>query len=71
MKPQKSRYETDSTSRQTMDELQIGNTKLWDLINKGELSVYKVGRTIRVTRESIDSFKKRHYLSPKSGRSEQ
>ena len=48
---------TDPTSTQAKQEINCCDAKYWDLLNTGELEGYYVGRTLRVTRESIEAFK--------------
>ena len=56
---------TDPTSTQAKQEINCCDAKYWDLLNTGELEGYYVGRTLRVTRESIEAFKKRHRYTPR------
>lgn len=37
----------------------IGRTKLWETIGKGEIKVARVGRAVRISRESLDEFMQR------------
>ena len=50
----------DLTSTEAWTVIHCSNKKGWDLLNKGELEGYYVGRTIRITRKSIDAYKLRH-----------
>lgn len=38
----------------------IGKTKLWELLTKSELEGAKVGRSVRVSRRSIDEYMERN-----------
>lgn len=38
----------------------IGRTKLWELLSEGSLDGAKVGRSVKVSRRSIDEFMKRN-----------
>ncbi|MEQ8906050.1 helix-turn-helix domain-containing protein [Ekhidna sp.] len=49
---QKSHYSTF----ETMDRLQIGRTKLNDLMSTGHLERVKRGRRVYITRESIERY---------------
>lgn len=49
---QKSHYSTF----ETMDRLQIGRTKLNELMHSGQLDRIKRGRRVYVTRESIERY---------------
>ena len=40
-------------------ELSCSNTAIWNIINRGDLDAYKVGRVVRIPRESLADFKKR------------
>ncbi len=42
------------------NELNISDRKAWELIRVGELHSYKVGRSRRIPRESVDAYKARH-----------
>jgi excisionase family DNA binding protein len=61
-----SKIQGDPTGSQARAELNCGNTKYWQLINSGEISVYKVGNQTRVFRESLDAYKERHRFIPKA-----
>ena len=37
----------------------IGRTKLWETIGRGEIKVARVGRSVRISRESLDEFMQR------------
>lgn len=38
----------------------IGRTKLWELLSKSELEGAKVGRSVKVSRRSIDAYMERN-----------
>ena len=37
-------------------ELQIGRTLLYDLINRGEIQVVRLGRAVRIPRDELDKL---------------
>ena len=37
----------------------LGKTKLWELARLGEIRVARVGKSIRISRESLDEFMQR------------
>lgn len=37
----------------------LGRTKLWEIIGAGEIKVARVGRAVRINRESLDEFMQR------------
>ncbi len=49
----------DPTTGEARTELNCSNTKLFDLLNTGELDAYYVGRHLRITRQSLDHYKQR------------
>jgi excisionase family DNA binding protein len=38
----------------------LGRTKLWELVSTGEVEAAKVGRAVRINRESLAEYMKRH-----------
>ena len=38
----------------------LGRTKLWQLISTGEVEAAKVGRAVRINRQSLDEYMKRN-----------
>lgn len=56
----------DLTGSQVREELNIGNTKFWELINSGEIEAYRVGNHTRVPPHSVDAHKERHRVIPKT-----
>jgi excisionase family DNA binding protein len=38
----------------------LGRTKLWELLSTGEVEAAKVGRAVRINRESLEEYMKRH-----------
>jgi excisionase family DNA binding protein len=38
----------------------LSRTVLWQLINAGEIQAARVGRAVRINRESLDEFMRRH-----------
>lgn len=47
----------DYTIKQTQQELQISRTTLNNLLRTGQLKYYNIGRSIRITKASIENFK--------------
>lgn len=43
----------------TLDELPIGRTKLYELIGRGELETVHIGRRVFIVGESLDEFVER------------
>ena len=41
------------------DYVGLGRTKLWEMIGAGEIKVARVGRAVRISRESLDEFMQR------------
>jgi len=57
----------DLTRRETENELRIGATKFYQLIQDGELDAYRLGgprSPLRVTRASVDRFKAKFRVRP-------
>ena len=46
------------------DEMSIGSTKGFSMLNSGELEAYYVGNQLRIKRESIDRYKERNRYIP-------
>jgi len=45
----------------------LGRTKLWELVSTGEVEAAKVGRAVRINRESLEEYMKRHpYVEPQA-----
>ena len=45
----------------------LGRTKLWELVSTGEVEAAKVGRAVRISRESLEEYMKRHpYIEPQA-----
>jgi excisionase family DNA binding protein len=38
----------------------LGRTKLWELVSAGEVEAAKVGRAVRISRQSLDEYMKRN-----------
>jgi excisionase family DNA binding protein len=38
----------------------IGRTKLWELVNVGEIRAARVGRGVRISRQSLESYMQRN-----------
>jgi excisionase family DNA binding protein len=38
----------------------LGRTKLWELISIGEVEAAKVGRAVRINRQSLDAYMRRN-----------
>lgn len=38
----------------------LGRTKIWELVSAGEVEAAKVGRAVRISRESLEGYMKRH-----------
>ena len=37
----------------------LGKTKLWEMIGAGEIKAARVGKAVRISRESLDEFMQR------------
>jgi excisionase family DNA binding protein len=48
----------DLTCKQAQVALQVSQSTVWRLINKGLLNHYKVGHATRIRRQSIENLKK-------------
>jgi excisionase family DNA binding protein len=48
--------------RQACELLSVGLTRLYELMNKGELESFHIGRARRITTASIHAFIERHLL---------
>jgi excisionase family DNA binding protein len=48
------------TRADVCEVLGIGPTKLWTLTASGELPVVRIGRVVRVSRQDLDDFIRRH-----------
>jgi excisionase family DNA binding protein len=38
----------------------LGRTKLWELVSAGEVEAAKIGRSVRISRRSLDDFMRRN-----------
>jgi excisionase family DNA binding protein len=38
----------------------LGRTKLWEIISTGEVEAAKVGRAVRINRNSLEEYMRRH-----------
>jgi excisionase family DNA binding protein len=38
----------------------LGRTKLWELCSSGEIRAARVGRTVRINRESLEAYTERN-----------
>jgi len=47
------------TYRQAQEHANIGRTKLTELLDSGEIRAARVGRAVRISRESLDEFMER------------
>jgi excisionase family DNA binding protein len=48
------------TYRRAQEYTSLSRTVLWQLINAGEIQAAKVGRAVRINRESLDEFMRSH-----------
>jgi excisionase family DNA binding protein len=48
------------TYRRAQEYTSLSRTVLWQLINAGEIQAARVGRAVRINRESLDEFMRRH-----------
>jgi excisionase family DNA binding protein len=48
------------TYRRAQAYTSLSRTVLWQLINAGEIQAARVGRAVRINRESLDEFVRRH-----------
>ena len=47
----------------------LGRTTLWSLLKAGEVEGAKVGRSVRISRRSLDAYMRRHsFAELKTGR---
>ena len=47
----------------------LGRTTLWSLLSEGEIEGAKVGRSVRISRRSLDAYMRRHsYAGSGAGR---
>lgn len=44
----------------------LSRTKLWELVNVGEIDATKVGRAVRINRDSLEVFMKRNSYAERS-----
>lgn len=58
----------DLTLLQARTSLNCSNPTAWKLINEGKLTVYRVGRQVRVTQEALDEYKKKHGIVPRANK---
>jgi excisionase family DNA binding protein len=63
--PQLRIVEVDLSTTEARAELNCSAGKIWDLLNRGELSGYYVGSQMRITRPSIDEYKIRNKYIPR------
>ena len=63
--PQLRTVEVDLNTTEARAELNCSAGKIWDLLNRGELSGYYVGTQMRITRPSIDEYKIRNKYVPR------
>ncbi len=45
-----------ATIPEAYEALRIGRTKLYELITNGEIEVVQIGKSVRVTRKSLEKF---------------
>ena len=57
---------SDLTTTQAASELNCAMPTLWRLLNAKKLDAYRVGRELRIRRESLDTYKKAHRYVPRS-----
>jgi excisionase family DNA binding protein len=43
----------------------LGRTTLWTLVSSGEIKAARVGRAVRINRESLEEFMETHATQPK------
>ena len=43
----------------------LGRTKLWQLVSSGEVKAARVGRSVRISRLSLEHFMQRHAVQLK------
>ena len=58
--------ESDYTIRQFCKSLSTSRSTTWRLINAGEIDAYHVGKNVRITRASVEAYKERGRILPKS-----
>jgi excisionase family DNA binding protein len=56
--------ENDLTVNHAAEELACSTRKIWDMISKGEVQTYTLGRVRRITRESLDAYKASNMTAP-------
>lgn len=42
--------------REAQEYAGIGRTKLWELVSSGELQASKIGRSVRISKASLDEY---------------
>jgi excisionase family DNA binding protein len=45
----------------------LGRTKLWELVSAGEVEAAKIGRAVRISRESLEAYMRRHSYVQEAG----
>ena len=42
----------------------LGRTSLWKLVSAGEIRAARIGRTVRISRQSLEEFMENHTMEP-------
>jgi excisionase family DNA binding protein len=50
--------------QQAADELEVGRRQVYNLINRGELAGYKVGRVVRIKRVDFETWLEAQMIEP-------
>ena len=48
------------TMRQAAEKLVCSERSIWAAINEGRLRAFKIGRSVRISRQSLDAFMEEH-----------
>jgi excisionase family DNA binding protein len=48
------------TYREAQQYTSLGRTTLWGLVSTGEIEAARVGKAVRIRRQSLDEFMQRH-----------
>jgi excisionase family DNA binding protein len=48
------------TYREAQQYTSLGRTTLWILVSSGEIEAARVGKAVRIRRQSLDEFMQRH-----------
>jgi excisionase family DNA binding protein len=43
----------------------LGRTKLWTLVSTGQIRAAKIGKTVKISRQSLEQFMEHHATQPR------